>query len=611
MTPMRSPIRYLAFGLAVATILVAAVALPFVVRPDFEPLDPNKDEVAAEDCWGCVPFLRLIELFEFQVTAATPEVAALEQRSQQRNMLPDAVAFLARDLDQARGRLGSAREAMSVLVAKREDCQANEACRLGPDVFQEQTCGDGWPDAQLHNSLTRIADQAFSLGSQCRGLNCPLVNCNARARLDDTFEVLLDTLVNVEDRTVTTQEATQEYKDYLARLKVHLEQLPLMLTDASESRIAEWRAGLHDLAVFTPEEDLGRETPMWRQRLLSRYLRQLENFATQNYEALPLVNHEWWPALVETTALSLVQVHYLEWQPVDNVMACDNPRNDRLDALTASVRRASAALAVCGARGGCATAEPVQLLEHFDARETGTVASATDFLNAARNVLAGELSSLVVTESDRVELTTELGAFGAGEAIGVTINSGANTCMAADGAWLGLFERGTPNGSGATITSQALARVALTRRIREGTAFLQAPYEAGDYEVRAYAPDERGGAEMARVDLSVWPGPTSCEGFDGIWETDFGELRLFVRGNDVRGTYRKNTAREEDQDPGYFTGELQGNVLYGHWSSELAGGGARLVLMADGQRFRGTWGQRANQFAGTGLWNGRCVAGAE
>ena len=80
-------------------------------------------------------------------------------------------------------------------------------------------------------------------------------------------------------------------------------------------------------------------------------------------------------------------------------------------------------------------------------------------------------------------------------------------------------------------------------------------------------------------------------------------MRLVQRDGTVTGTYR----RSPDARAGFFLGTLTGKAAEGSWHSELGSGGARLRLVDEGSRFRGTWSQTLGKFAGTGQWNGLCV----
>ncbi len=597
-------VRPAAMVLAAGLVVGAIVMLPFWVWQQVSTQGSRTAEAEAAECWGCAPFEHLIDLFELQQASAAPEIRDLERRLGRNNLLPDSRLIAEEDLARNTELMGAADQALEVLIAKRDECVADAACRMGPSAFQQQTCGGGWPDARLHNSLTRVADQIFSMGSQCRGLSCPVVDCTVRTRLDGALVVLMDTLAEIEVDVASDTLQSESYTNYLRGLRAHLEQLPLVLPVLSEEGFRQWQEGLGALSVFERGGDEAQLVPSWRHQLLERYLQQLEGFAGQNSNAQSLGYRPWWPALVETASLALAQIHHLEWQPANEIMACQNPRADRLTSLRASLRRASAALSVCGARGGCAATEPINILGRLDGREINNVTTAADFLAAANTILAEELQSLRIAASDRVSLHPDLEAYGVWEAINVAVEGGENRCIAEEGAWLGLFPDTVQSGSSTEVGHEAILSVPLNGRASEDGAFLEAPDQAGNYEVRAFAPDARGGAELARAPLSVWPGPTFCEGFDGIWDTDFGELHMFVRGNDVRGTYRRTAGLA----PGFFSGERDGQVLVGNWNSEIGGGGARLVLAADGQSFRGTWSHRPGQYAGTGQWNGSCVA---
>ena len=94
------------------------------------------------------------------------------------------------------------------------------------------------------------------------------------------------------------------------------------------------------------------------------------------------------------------------------------------------------------------------------------------------------------------------------------------------------------------------------------------------------------------------PPPTSCQGFAGAWETDFGPLPLNVQGNRVAGSYTR--------PGGNIDGQINGNQLDGRWMQRDRWGLLRFVLAPDGRSFSGRW-TDANG-SGGGAWNGHCAS---
>ena len=95
--------------------------------------------------------------------------------------------------------------------------------------------------------------------------------------------------------------------------------------------------------------------------------------------------------------------------------------------------------------------------------------------------------------------------------------------------------------------------------------------------------------------------------FEGVWDTDHGELHLQVVGSRVTGTYGPNA--------GLLEGVISGNSVKGTWRQDapcvlgVTWGNFALTLEADGRSFACQW-RYADQYApGWGNWYGRRSAG--
>jgi hypothetical protein len=90
---------------------------------------------------------------------------------------------------------------------------------------------------------------------------------------------------------------------------------------------------------------------------------------------------------------------------------------------------------------------------------------------------------------------------------------------------------------------------------------------------------------------------------NGIWETDFGNLKLKQRGKTVSGTYDYVNSDDETVH-GTLKGTLTGRVLEVSWDEGGATGTARLKFSADGLSFNGTW-QDDDEDGNSGQWQGK------
>lgn len=83
--------------------------------------------------------------------------------------------------------------------------------------------------------------------------------------------------------------------------------------------------------------------------------------------------------------------------------------------------------------------------------------------------------------------------------------------------------------------------------------------------------------------------------FSGVWNTNWGEMRLTQSGASVSGNYT--------HDKGKITGTVKGNVLIGKWSEAPSysepndAGDVELELSEDGNSFSGRW-----RYGSSGGW---------
>jgi hypothetical protein len=98
-------------------------------------------------------------------------------------------------------------------------------------------------------------------------------------------------------------------------------------------------------------------------------------------------------------------------------------------------------------------------------------------------------------------------------------------------------------------------------------------------------------------------GGSSCAGWAGNWNTDFGTMQLIVLGNDVSGTY--------NYKGGKITGTASGNTLSGKWSQQPSynppndAGDFQFTLAPGGGSFTGQW--RYGSSGSWSQWNGTCA----
>jgi hypothetical protein len=96
--------------------------------------------------------------------------------------------------------------------------------------------------------------------------------------------------------------------------------------------------------------------------------------------------------------------------------------------------------------------------------------------------------------------------------------------------------------------------------------------------------------------MQQWGAWTGQRGFDGIWDSTFGLLRLLQDEDRVRGTY-------EGLGSSTIDGRVQGDRLVFRYKEPMAQGEGRFELAEDGFHFQGEW--RPDGAPQWGPWQGR------
>lgn len=88
--------------------------------------------------------------------------------------------------------------------------------------------------------------------------------------------------------------------------------------------------------------------------------------------------------------------------------------------------------------------------------------------------------------------------------------------------------------------------------------------------------------------------PAGPESIEGVYQTDFNEMILYLNGNRVTGTYKHRNGKVE--------GILSGNKLVGTWTQDNGKGRMVFVFSSDFSSFTGKWGY--NESEPGSKWNG-------
>lgn len=586
-------------GGAAVVILAMVIALVFIVG--HKARNPAGGTVVAEaDCWGCEPYDRLRSLFELQQLAAEPRIRQFQQRLATQNLTTGDRAAAEAGLELAQARINAATAAIGALDSAVAMCLADVACRRPPDDFQSLTCTGAWPDAATQDHILSLARRIYASGAECRDMSCPFASCEAHANLQGALDELTDTFAayaaSARSPAVPVNLAPQ-----LETLRQALERLPLALSQPNPSSLAGWAASINegDLLQSTDElSDTSGPEAGWRLRLTRLQIAALVNRAQGADEDDATLD---WAQIALRGGAALAQVHYLEWLTSQSpqTSTCEEPQLTTLEDMATELRRAAAALTVCGARAGCGGGVPPMPLADLYSRAPVGLGGLERFTREAVTLIVRNYDALGLRADDPVQISTDLERYGAGEAIRVRFGNTSNRCIAEPGARLGMFD---PDGS-----DRALELRDVRASGDSSEALIAAPERSGVYEIRAFAAPSRGGGELARDRVVIEQPPDGCDGFEGLWDTNFGELRIYVRDGIARGTYGRTAAGA----PGFLTGEVRGPVLYGDWDSELGEGGARLVLEDGGASFRGSWSHVPGRYSGTGRWTGTCVGAVD
>jgi|GEM_PF-1657481 len=595
MLPLTRVIFLVLGGALIGAIGIGALVLPLItaerVRSDL-PSDPPSTEAA---CWGCAPFERLQSLFQLQELAATPRIRQFERELARSNLTSTERQVATSGLRTAQYRLQSAEAARVALDDAIHACEADDACRRTPGIFHAQTCTGPWPDEVTNDRLISLASRIYETGSSCRDMSCPSLNCEAHTGLQVVLNELTNTLGSYSRDEVMDASARAALAPLVDELRAALERLPHVLSERQPDAFAAWAERTSEIPFLQSTDEramAGGPEPGWRLRVVRLHFGALMTLATDE-----LTSGEDWRAIAERVGAALAQLHYLEWLVSldDDGDQCEVVQEDVLENVASDLRRAAAALSVCGARSGCVEdRDALSLVDLYDRAPVG-LGGLERFTSEATTAMLRNLETLALESEPQIAFSTDIERYGVGEAIRALVAPTTNRCIAEPGARIALYRAGTAGDAQESRSVRAFDD-------RFG-ALVAAPEDPGTYEVRALAAPQSGEGELARRVVSIDPAPSSCEGFSGLWQTNFGELRLYVRDGVVRGTYR----RSPDVDPGFLTGEVRGPVFYGEWESELGDGGARLVLADDGASFSGAWSHIPGRYTGTGRWSGQCL----
>jgi len=295
--------------------------------------------------------------------------------------------------------------------------------------------------------------------------------------------------------------------------------------------------------------------------------------------------------------------------PAQTAASCPGV-DPRLTRTLFRLRRAVNSAAICSVRSGCSAQ---QAIEEGAARAAKLIASPVldpqleliKVLTEEVSIAPSRFDAAGAVAEPAPEMSFNRDTYQQGAAMELTLSSSNNRCLAT-GGHVALLRADEATGGPASSLDQLKDAVEKVQVAGEDAAklLLRAPRD-GTYSAAVYAGAAEGGALLAAIPLRVTgPEPAVCEGWTGVWQTQFGRLvTIEHEDGEVSGTY----GRTPDVPPGFVFGRVSGPRLDGVWISEISSGGTRLRLQDEGV-FRGSWGLATGQAANGGKWSGICIA---
>lgn len=573
--------------------------------------------IDGQPCERCAYLAQTVSLYRDRAEAALAGIRESERALSQisdrappgtRATLERALTAQQRSAARAMAGLRSYTNAMGDCEKERL-CQRHDGARAEESQPLECTRDAGAVRAAAAR-IEQLSERVIAEARQCQTTVCPIMNCERSAAFAADLEIAEMSLAElvggrtalpgiVEDTAPTGLAVVLGgVERALVRLAIDSAETSLE-ADALSARAADMRSGLKGWIEET-EFRKGVQQHAWRVGALLAEIDVAAEWARRDD------SQEYTQAYFEALSRAMLSAARLDAAlaiaaaPVTATpLSASGPvcGANELAGAYLKVGQAIAALRFCRAKSACP--QPIR------SPQGRPIRSASDRAIGALAAVTGALpltleraADAAVRASRPVELSLDQATYRTGEAMTISADTAPSACLMSDGA-IGLAKAGSVE---AREERYALAGNATSEIL------LAAPGEPGRYVVRVFASPERGGHILSEHPLSVEALGPSCEGFTGLWDTEFGRLYLVDRDGRVTGSYRRS---EFAPRPGLLIASRDRNLLNGIWLSELGRGGARLRLAEDGQSFRGTWGVKVDRISGGGRWTGRCLLGAQ
>lgn len=571
----------------------------------------REQDLGEVDCARCVVLTGLADHFEAELRTGIDVLRTLEH-GQLAEGADDQQASPAA-LQQQRQLVANRLAALEQFSRAALQCGKERLCQR--DDAQRETATTPFDCTRDRQALREAAARISALSQtvliearRCRRMTCPTMACDGASALVADLDVAEQSLAQLAGGQIALQQAALEPSS--GGLAVIVGQL-----EGAIARLARDSArGARPAADLAADADrMGRGLQEWldeREQLgalprdgwrASALLAEL-TVAAERLEAEPAfaVSPESYDALA-AALLDATRFRAAIASREDQQVLVDHPGPvcgvDELATAYLDVGRALSAIRFCRLKAACPAGQ-----DGTGSSGQGRSASAPEI--SAFAAVTGALpldparSNIVrVTESPRPRLTTDRNRYQVGEVIAVHLDPEPSAC---------LNQRGIVSLS-RTLAQESHAQSYQVSGASETDLMFGATEQPGEYVVQVFGDAARGGVKLGETGLSIEPATPGCVGFSGLWETNFGRLRLVARGQRVTGSYRRTS---DAPLPGIVLADIEGRTLTGTWMSELGRGGTRLRLSADGNRFTGTWGIRPDRHDGAGSWTGTCLGAA-
>lgn len=571
------------------------------------------DGVETESCERCRFLSQAADTYQIKAVGLLEAIRVLEGSiSASTDGLTDAERNgLIRNLARQQKTAGRVIAGLMSFAAAIKECEGERLCRRDDLVRAAETMPlDCTRDQSvLQASIVRIeslATKVIEEARQCQRFSCPVMHCGRAASLADDLAIVETSLAELAGGRLALPGATS--KAPAAGLATVLGSVERGLVALA---IQSAESGLDPEALTARADDMKAGLSYWLRETESRHGVQETSWRVSALMGEIDVAAEWARAdenVPHTRAyFSALSRAILSAARLDAALAMneDDGKEDvagpvcgarELGQAFLKVGQARAALNFCRAKSACpvtgATGASIAA-RSASSQALGAFAAVTGALPLDESRAA----DASVAQSAPVEMSLQHQSYRAGEVLRVSADTRGSSCLIEDGA-IALVRAGSP------------ARRAQRYLLEGGSAseiLLPAPIEPGRYAVRVFASADRGGGILRDQVFTVDPVPRACQGFSGVWDTDFGRLYLTDRGDEITGSYRRH---EHTPLPGLFVGKRRGNTVEGTWLSELGRGGAKLRLIDNGRRFTGSWGVKPDRVDGGGRWTGACFGPA-